>query len=64
MTFRSFAVVALALATALPAAAQQGCRSLSPEERARRRAEADRRVRAVLQMTRPIEALNSSGSRS
>lgn len=59
MTYRSVCLLALTVITAAPVAAQQGRRNLTPEERARREAEADRRLQAELAMDRPIEALSS-----
>ena len=59
----SFAAMHLALAaliTAMPAlAAQQGQPTLTPEERARRRAEQERRLQEDLRAPRPIEGVNS-----
>ena len=51
--------VALAVTLAPQAGAQQGRRNLSPEERARRQAEQERRLQEELQMERPMAALNS-----
>ena len=61
MSRASIAVVTMALITgfAAPAAALQNRGNLSPEAQARRQAERERERQEMMQMPRPIEALNS-----
>ena len=53
------AALVVAMGLAASADAQQGRGNLSPEERARRAAEAARQLEEEMKAPRPIEALNS-----
>ncbi len=58
-TRSALAALVLAIVVASPGAAQQGRRIVSAEERARMQAERERERREMMDMPRPIEALNS-----
>ncbi len=55
----ALAALVLAIVVTSPSTAQQGRRTVSAEERARRQAEQERERQEMMSMPRPIEALNS-----